>query len=98
MIDFKIATNTRFTVGIDFYKRIYYVLQKNNGLIKISNVLTGKTLFDNFNPEEISINGSPMISVNDLQNVVYNRSCYCDPDKDDEDYQIFDDSFPNEFE
>ena len=98
MKNFKIATNTRFTVDIDFYKRTYYVLQKSNGKIKISNVLNGSVLFDNLEPTEILIDGNPMISIKELQEVVYNQSCYCDPDNTDDDYKIFDKTFDKTFE
>lgn len=97
-MNFKIVTNGRFTADIDFYKRTYYVLQKSNGLIKISNVLNGKILFDNLNPADITIDGIQMTRIDELQNVVYNKSCYCDPNNEDEDYKIFDKTFDKTFE
>lgn len=96
-MNFKIITNSKFAVDVDFYKRTYYVLQKSNGKIKISNVLNGKILFDNLNPADIKINGNPMIKIDELQSIVYNTSCYCDPDLTD-DYKIFDKTFDKTFE
>jgi hypothetical protein len=89
-MNFKIVTNSRFTADIDFYKRTYYVLQKSNGLIKISNVLSGKILFDNLNPADITIDGILMTHIDELQNVVYNN--------EDEDFKIFDKTFDKTFE
>ncbi|WP_374464161.1 hypothetical protein [Chryseobacterium sp.] len=98
MTNFKIITNTRFTANIDFYKRTYYVLKKSNGKVKISSVLNGSVLFDNLDPNEILIDGNPMMNIQELQDVVYNQSCYCDPENDDDNYKIFDKTFDKTFE
>lgn len=97
MINFILVNNSRFTAGVDFYRRIYYVLQKSNGKIKISSVLNGSVLFDNLDPGEILINSSAMTNIKELQDVIYNSSCYCDPDSTD-DYKIFDKTFDKTFE
>lgn len=97
-MNFEIITNTRFKVGVDIYNRIYQVVQKNNGLLKLVNVTTGKILYDNLDPENITINGSAMNSIEELQEVVYNRQCECDSELDDDNYRIFDMSFDETFE
>lgn len=97
-MNFKIVTNTKFSVGIDFHKRIYSVQEKKDGTIKITSSLDGSVLFDKLNASEIVIDNFPMQNISDLQNIVFNRSCICDPDKEDEDYKIFDDSFDKKFE
>ena len=98
MNNFKIVTNTRFTVDVDLWKRTYRVLEKRNGKIKILSILDGSVLFDDLIPSEILIDGLIMQNINELQDVVFNRSCICDPNKEDDDYNIFDDSFDKTFE
>lgn len=98
MKNFKIATNTRFTVDIDLYPRAYSVQKKRNGKIRITNVLDGSILFDNLRLDEILIDGNPIQNTQKLQDVVFNSSCYCDSEHEDEDYKIFDDSFDQTFE
>ena len=39
-----------------------------------------------------------MMNIQELQDVVYNQSCYCDPENDDDNYKIFDKTFDKTFE
>ncbi|RMZ60077.1 hypothetical protein D1632_10840 [Chryseobacterium nematophagum] len=96
-MNFKIINSRRFSVGVDVYKRMYYAQIKNNGLIRISHVLSGKVLFDNVDPDEILIDASLMLSINELQQIIYNTSCDCDSEEEEE-FKIFDRTFDNTFE
>ena len=98
MKNFKIVTNKRFTVDANFYRRSYTILKKSSGLIKITNVNNGKVLFDNLNPDDIYIDDVLMTNTKQLQDIVFNSNCYCDPDNEDNDYTIFDKTFDKTFE
>ena len=97
-MNFEIVTNNRFKIGIDFYRRTYQVKEKSNGLLQIFNTLNGKVLIDNIDFSMVTINNMPAINMQALQEVIYNISCICDPDLEDSDYEIFDESFDNTFE
>jgi len=97
-MNFEILSNTRFKIGVDYYKRIYQVQKKRNGKIKIRNILTGEILFDNLEFNQVTINGQPLTNIDDLQNIIYNFSCICDHDLEDENFRIFDNTFDNTFE
>lgn len=97
-MNFKIFSNTTFSVGIDIYSRTCYVLKKSNGKIKISNVLNGAVLFDNINPSDITINDEPMTKISKLQEIVYNRNCNCDNEQPVGEKKIFDKTFDKTFE
>ncbi|CAA7195456.1 hypothetical protein [Chryseobacterium potabilaquae] len=97
MMNFKIINSRRFSIGVDLYKRMYYAQIKSNGLIRISHVLSGKILFENVDSDEILIDGNPMLSINELQQIIYNTSCDCDPEAEDE-FKIFDRTFDSTFE
>ena len=97
MMDFSIFSNIRFKAGIDLLHRIYEVRQLRDGKIEIKNIYSGFIAF-NLNFEDITIDGEPLINVDDLQAVVYNRECLCDISIDDEYMGIFDNSFDKTFE
>lgn len=96
-MDFVIYTNTRFRVGIDIYPRMYQAVQKRNGLIRIRHIRSGFILFDNLSLSDIQVEGVPAQNLNDLQTILYNRSCECS-DMPDEGVRIFDLSFDPTFE
>ena len=96
-MNFEIVTNSRFKIGIDFYKRIYQAKLLSDGTVNIFNIYTGKTLFNNLDLSTTSVNGQPATFEN-LQEIIYNFECTCNPDLEDTDYKIFDESFDNTFE
>ncbi|PIF44290.1 hypothetical protein CLU96_1231 [Chryseobacterium sp. 52] len=97
-MNFKIFSNKRFSTGIDFYRRVYKAISKRNGKIKLVNVLDSSVLYDNLIKNDITIDGAPLVSIDELQKVVYNTDCFCDPNEDNENYRIFDNSFEKTFE
>ena len=96
-MNFEIITNSRFKIGIDYYKRIYQAKLLSDGTVKIFNIYTGKTLFNNLDLSITTVKGQPA-TFESLQEVIYNFECICDPDLQDTDYKIFDESFDNTFE
>ena len=96
-MNFEIVTNSRFKIGIDFYNRIYKAKLLSDGAVKIFNIYTGKTLFSNLDLSTITVNGQ-LATFESLQEVIYNFECICDPDLEDTDYKIFDESFDKTFE
>ena len=96
-MNFEIVTNSRFKIGIDFYKRIYQAKLLSDGTVNIFNIYTGKTLFNNLDLSTTSVNGQPA-TFESLQEVIYNFECACNPDLEDTDFKIFDESFDNTFE
>lgn len=96
-MNFEIITNSRFKIGLDFYQRLYQVKVKANGLLQLVNIQNRKILFDNLNLADLTVNGLPA-TLKNLQDVIYNFDCACDPSFDDSLYKIFDLSFDNTFE
>ena len=96
-MDFSIYTNTRFKTGIDFYPRLYQTNVLRDGSVQIKHVRTGSVLAV-LDPNTITIEGQPMQSIADLQAVIYNLECDCDPAMDDSLLRIFDMSFDKTFE
>lgn len=100
-MNFKIVNITSFSVGIDFYRRVFSVKQKRNGLLILKNILTGATLIDNLNPVIVTIDSKPMENIRQLQSVVWNPNCLCEDDGGDggnDDFKIFDRTFDRTFE
>ena len=100
-MNFKIVNITNFSVGIDFYRRVFSVKQKRNGLLIIKNILTGATLIDNLNPQTVLIENLPMQNIEQLQMVIINQNCLCEDDGGDggnDDFKIFDRPFDRTFE
>lgn len=96
-MNFIITGKGTFSAGINTYTRNYFASYKRNGKIKISNILTGLTLLDNLNIYTITINNQPFTNIENLQKVLYNRSCNCD-NLAEEKIKIFDGSFDETFE
>lgn len=96
-MNFEIVTNSRFKIGIDFYKRIYQAKLLADGTVRIFNIYTGEILFNNLDLSTTTVNGQPA-TFEGLQEIIYNFECACDPDLEDTDYKIFDESFDNTFE
>lgn len=97
-MDFSIFSNTRFKAGIDLLHRSYEVKQLRSGLIEIRNMISGFIAFT-LNFDDITIDGNPLVKLDDLQAIVYNRECLCDISGDDDYYMgIFDNSFDKTFE
>lgn len=97
-MNFEIFTNTRFKVDVDVFSRIYRVVVKTNGKIKLVNALDGSILKDNVNPNEITINQNKMENISELEVVVFNKQCECDSELDDSNMRIFDETFDPTFE
>lgn len=97
-MNFESLTIQRFKVGVDIYKRIYQVAQKNNGKLRVYSVIDGAILFDNLNPNEVQIDGVKMRNIDQLQNIIFNKSCVCENEVDDMDHKIFDRTFDKTFE
>lgn len=96
-MDFSIHTNTRFKAGIDFYPRLFKAHLLKNGNVIIKHIFKGYIIF-NLPFNSIFIEGVPLQNVDDLQSLIYNFECGCDPSLDDDNTRIFDDSFDNTFE
>ena len=96
-MNFEIVTNSRFKIGIDFYKRIYQAKLLADGTVRIFNIYTSEILFNNLDLSTTTVNGQQATFEN-LQEIIYNFECACDPDLEDTDYKIFDESFDNTFE
>lgn len=98
-MNFETFSNKLFRIGFDYYQRTYSVLKKTNGLIRLNNVMNGEVLFENLNPSDIQIEGVPMVNLEQLQSVVFNRSCVCDlEDIVPTPFKYFDYSFDETFE
>lgn len=97
-MNFESLTIQRFKVGVDFHKRIYQVAKKNNGKLRVFSVIDGAILFDNLNPDEVLIDGVKMRNIDQLQNIIFNKSCACENEPDDMNYKIFDRTFDETFE
>lgn len=100
-MNFEIVNIRSFKLGIDFYKRIYSVQKKRNGLLRLTNVFNGETLIDNLNPQTVLIENLPMLNIEQLQMVIMNQNCLCEDDGGDggnDDFKIFDRTFDRTFE
>ena len=96
-MDFSIFSNIRFKAGIDLLHRLYGVRRLRDNKIEIKNIYSGFIAF-NLNFEDITIDGEPLINLDDLQAVVYNKECLCDISGDEDYMGIFDNSFDKTFE
>lgn len=99
-MDFSIHSKTKFKAGIDYYSRVYVVQELRNGKVQIRHMLTADVIYV-LALSEITLNGQPMQSLDDLQEILFSRHCYCDPsepDQDPEPFKIFDLSFDQTFE
>lgn len=98
-MNFESFSNQLFKVGFDYYQRTYSVLKKTNGFIRMINVMDGTVLFENLNPSDLTIDGAPVQNLEQLQNIVFNRSCFCDLENvTPEPFKYFDLSFDETFE
>lgn len=96
-MDFSIFSNIRFKAGIDLLHRLYEVRRLRDDKIEIKNIYSGFIAF-NLNFEDVTIDGEPLVNIDDLQAVVYNRECLCDISGDEDYMGIFDNSFDKTFE
>lgn len=97
-MNFTIKSKQLFIAGINTYSRKYAVTYKKNEKLKIYSLLTGETLIDNLSESEIQIDNQPYTNIEDLQRILFNKSCICDSDVDDNEFKIFDGSFDETFE
>ena len=97
-LNFKIFSNTRFSVGVDILLRRYQAVEKRNGLIKIRDISSGAILYDNLSLTSILIDGQRITNIAELQKVIFNVECFCDPEESDGDFKIFDLTFDHTFE
>ena len=99
-MNFEIVNIRSFKLGIDFYKRIYSVQKKRNGLLRLTNVFNGETLIDNLNPETVTIDSKPMQNIEQLQMVIMNQQCLCEKEDDGGggEFKTFDKTFDRTFE
>ena len=98
-MDFKIISKNFFKFGIFQKRRVYAVRLKRSGLLKIVNIFDGALLADNLVLSDLTIDGTPILSINDLQDIIFNRSCLCGEDPEPEiPFKIFDLSFDTSFE
>jgi len=97
-MNFSIANIRLFTIGIDFYHRIYTVIQKSNGLLKFTNALDGSIFLDNVNISIITIDGNPAENIKQIQEVIFNQECFCTEEELNDDFKIFDRTFDKTFE
>ncbi len=96
-MNFEVINIRFFSIGVDYHPRIYAVMKKRNGLLRLTNKLTGEVFIDNLNENTVLINNVPMQNISQLQNVVFNQSCLCD-DYGGDDSKIFDRTFDKTFE
>lgn len=97
-MDFSIYNAKYFKVGIDYFVRVYRVYLKQNGMLRVSNMMTGALMFENLDPATVTLNGQPFIFDN-MQDIIFNRSCLCDESGELPDpFKIFDLSFDETFE
>ena len=98
-MDFKIISKNFFKFGIFQKRRVYAVRLKRSGLLKIVNIFDGALLADNLVLSDLTIDGTPILSINDLQDVLHSRSCLCGNDPEPViEIKIFDESFDPSFE
>jgi hypothetical protein len=97
-MNFSIVSKQLFTAGINTYSRKYAVSYKKNGRLRIYNILNGDILFDDLQESEVNINGQPFTNAENLQKILFNKSCICDTDVDNNNFRIFDGSFDLTFE
>lgn len=98
LYNFEVATNSKFTVGIDFYGRQCIVKKTGDNLYQIINIKTKSVIFNDLLWSKIYIEGQPIQKLSDLENIIFNYSCICSDDLDDSYFKIFDESFDNTFE
>lgn len=97
-MNFEIVNIRIFKINVDFYPRVFSVLKKRNGLLRLRNVLTGIILIDNLDPATVLIENEPMQNLRQLQAIILNQECLCDDDGGDVDFKIFDRTFDRTFE
>lgn len=97
-MNFEIKSKQLFTAGINTYSRKFAVSYKRNGKLKIYNILTAEAIFDDLTEAEIKIDNQPFTNIEDLQKVLFNKSCVCDSVIDNNEFKIFDGSFDSTFE
>ena len=98
-MNFENYSNQWFKVDFDYYKRVFQVHTMSNGNLRFVNVLTGKTLFENIEFSQITINGNALENLNDLQEIIFNAHCECFlENKIPEPFKYFDLSFDESFE
>ena len=98
-MDFKIISKNFFKFGIFQKRRVYAVRLKRSGLLKIVNIFDGALLADNLILSDLTIGGTPILSLNDLQDVLHSRSCLCGDDPEPViEIKTFDESFDPSFE
>ncbi|MGL5233754.1 MAG: hypothetical protein ACRC8Z_03225 [Empedobacter falsenii] len=97
-MNFEVVGNKTFKADVSIYSRNYYATYKRNKKIKIKNLITGETLFDNLNENEILINNQAFSNINDLQDILFNKNCLCDNHNENGKLKIFDGTFDNTFE
>ncbi len=98
-MNFKIVNIKNFAIDVDFYRRVFSVKQKRNGLLIIKNILTGAILIDNLNPGTVTIEGTPLGNIDQLQAVIFNQNCFCEDDGGGGgEFKIFDRTFDRTFE
>ena len=97
-MNFKITGKNTFQAGINTYTRNYSATYKRNGKIKITSFLDGSILLDNLTANSILIGNEPFTHIEDLQKILFNKTCTCDFNTEDEKIKIFDGSFDQTFE
>lgn len=98
-MDFELISNNLFKVGeIDYYNRLFRVVPINPTTIKIVHVISGFVLVGALLISTITIGGLPLISLKQLQDILFNGECSCDSEGVNPDFKYFDLSFDDTFE
>ena len=98
-MELSIFSKTLFKWGIDFKKRTFAAYEKKNGLIKITNIITGEILAEDLDINSLTSGGSALSGFEELQDIIFNKACLCSEDPEPEiPFKIFDLSFDTSFE
>ena len=88
-----------FKIGFDFHLRVFKVVEFPQGKITLVNVYNRNVIVDRVDISDITIDGNSFTTVNDLQDLAFNRSCLCSDIGDiPTPFKYFDLSFDNSFE
>ena len=96
-MNFEIIDWRTFSIDGVVYKRLFYA-RKRGDLISIVNVLSRKILIADINYDTITIDDEHIQNLNQLEAVLYNKSCVCEKEGEDNEFKIFDETFDNTFE
>lgn len=97
-MNFNVIDKKKFSVDGQQHLRRCFLVKKSNGLVDIRELGNQQNVFEDLSISEIQINGSPIESLSQLQNIIFYRTCMCRKASAENNKKIFDSTFDKTFE